>query len=136
MAESINGVITEGHMLLHTRGALDVDFTFFEIVPRSVVMMLLLDDQQNTSASAPKKVCRTFLPVVRGVASENGKNRTLVRRETTRGRYSACDIAPGRVAFRYANSVGTSDFKAFAAHWLACSHPCQRFATYLAVRHA
>ncbi len=56
--------------------------------------------------------------------------------QTMRGRYSACDIAPCRVAFRYANSVGTSDFKPFAAQWLACSHPCQRFATYLAVRHA
>ena len=56
--------------------------------------------------------------------------------QTTRGRYGACDIAPHRVAFRYANSVGTSDFKAFAAQWLAYSHPCQRFAPYLAVRHA
>ncbi len=56
--------------------------------------------------------------------------------QTTRGRYGACDIAPHRVAFRYANSVGTPDFKAFAAQWLAYSHPCQRFAPYLAVRHA
>ena len=56
--------------------------------------------------------------------------------QTTRGRYDTCDSAPNRVAFRYANSVGTPDFKAFAAQWLACSHPCQRFAPHLTVRHA
>jgi hypothetical protein len=40
-----------------------------------------------------------------------------------------------RVAFRSSNSVSTSDFKSFVAQWLACSHPCQRFERYLAVRH-
>ena len=56
--------------------------------------------------------------------------------QTTQGQYSACDSALYRVAFRYANSVGTLNFKAFAAQWLARLHPCQRFTSYLAVRRA
>ena len=56
--------------------------------------------------------------------------------QTTQGQSSACDDALPRIAFRYANSVGTLGFKAFAAQWLAYLHPCQRFASHLAVRHA
>ena len=41
-----------------------------------------------------------------------------------------------RVAFRHANSVGTLLFKAFAAQWLACRLPCQRFVSHLTVPHA
>ena len=37
-----------------------------------------------------------------------------------------------RVAFRFGNSVGTRDYRTFAARWLACSSPCRRFARVLA----
>ena len=30
------------------------------------------------------------------------------------------------------NSVGTRDYKSFAAQWLACALPCRRFAVTLA----
>ena len=56
--------------------------------------------------------------------------------QTTQGRPRACDNARHRVAFRYANSVGTLNNIAFAAQWLAYAHPCQRFAPHLTVRHA
>jgi hypothetical protein len=57
--------------------------------------------------------------------------------KTTQGRAGARRNAPARVAFRYANSVGTLKYyNAFAAQWLACRPPCQRFAPHLAVRHA
>ncbi len=55
---------------------------------------------------------------------------------TTPGHPSACDCALGHVAFRFQNSVGTRNIKTIAAQWLACTYPCQRFAPYLAVRHA
>ena len=56
--------------------------------------------------------------------------------QTTQGQCRACDSALHCIAFRYANSVGALNIKAFAAQWLACPHPCQRFAPYLAIRHA
>jgi len=57
--------------------------------------------------------------------------------KTTQGRTGTRAIAPIRVAFRYANSVGTPNyFKAFAAQWLACRLPCQRFVSHLATRYA
>jgi hypothetical protein len=56
--------------------------------------------------------------------------------QTTQGQCEARDGAPPCVAFRYANSVGTLNIIAFAARWLACPRPCQRFASYLAVRRA
>ncbi len=40
--------------------------------------------------------------------------------------------APGRVAFRHRNNVGTRDDRTFAAQWLACLLPCRRFARALA----
>ena len=40
-------------------------------------------------------------------------------------------IAPIRVAFRQRNDVGTRDEGTFAAQWLACALPCQRFAVAL-----
>ena len=55
---------------------------------------------------------------------------------TTPGYPSACDGAPGYVAFRYLNSVGTRDINSIVAQWLAYAYPCQRFAPHLAVRHA
>jgi hypothetical protein len=51
---------------------------------------------------------------------------------TTPGRLGARDIAPSRVAFRQQNNVGTRDEGTFAAQWLACALPCQRFADALA----
>ena len=56
--------------------------------------------------------------------------------KTTQGRAGTRTIAPVRVAFRYDNSVGTLNIKAFAAQWLACGFPCQRFVSHLAVRYA
>jgi hypothetical protein len=56
---------------------------------------------------------------------------------TTQGRPSARARALGRVAFRSQNGVGTLDFICtFAAQWPAYAHPCQRFATHLAMGHA
>ena len=49
-------------------------------------------------------------------------------------RHSLC--APGRVAFRWVNGVGTLNCHPFAAQWLACVLPCPRFAPHLTVRHA
>jgi hypothetical protein len=40
--------------------------------------------------------------------------------------------APGHVAFRIANGVGTRDFCTFTAQWLAYALPCRRFAAVLA----
>jgi hypothetical protein len=51
---------------------------------------------------------------------------------TTPDRLGACAIAPIRVAFRQQNDVGTRDEGTFAAQWLACALPCQRFADALA----
>jgi hypothetical protein len=55
---------------------------------------------------------------------------------TTPDRLGACDIAPSRVAFRQQNDVGTRDEGTFAAQWLACALPCQRFADALASNRA
>jgi hypothetical protein len=52
---------------------------------------------------------------------------------TTQDRSGACDVAPARFAFRQRNDVGVLDEKSFAAQWLACMLPCQRFAANLAV---
>lgn len=51
---------------------------------------------------------------------------------TTPGRPGARADAPGRIAFRITNDVGTRDFCAFAAPWLAYALPCRRFAATLA----
>ena len=51
---------------------------------------------------------------------------------TTPGRLGARDIAPIRVAFRQRNNVGAREEGTFAAQWLACALPCQRFADALA----
>ena len=48
------------------------------------------------------------------------------------GFLGARTIAPIRVDFRQRNDVGTQDEGAFAAQWLACALPCQRFADALA----
>jgi hypothetical protein len=40
--------------------------------------------------------------------------------------------APGHVAFRIANGVGTRNFCTFTAQWLAYALPCRRFAAVLA----
>ncbi len=41
-------------------------------------------------------------------------------------------VAPGHVAFRAPNGVGTRDFCTFTAQWLAYALPCRRFAAVLA----
>ena len=51
---------------------------------------------------------------------------------TAPGRPGARVIAPGRVAFRQRNSVGTREERTFAARWLAYAIPCRRFADTLA----
>ena len=40
--------------------------------------------------------------------------------------------APGHVAFRIANGVGTRNSCTFTAQWLAYALPCRRFAAVLA----
>src|SRR6185369_1739315 len=47
---------------------------------------------------------------------------------TAPGRPGTRDIAPGRVAFRQRNNVGTREERTFAARWLAYAIPCRRFA--------
>ena len=51
--------------------------------------------------------------------------------QTTPDRPGPRDDAPGRVAFRSANSVGIRDEPTFAARWLAYALPCRRFADVL-----
>jgi hypothetical protein len=51
---------------------------------------------------------------------------------TAPGRPGARANAPGHVAFRTANGVGTRNSCTFAAQWLACALPCRRFAGVLA----
>jgi hypothetical protein len=51
---------------------------------------------------------------------------------TAPGRPSACNDAPGRVAFHQQNGVGTQIDVAFAAQWLAYAIPCRRFDATLA----
>ena len=52
---------------------------------------------------------------------------------TTPGRTGACDGAPVRVAFHESDDVGTRIAYSFAAQWLACTYPCQRFVMHLTV---
>src|SRR3981081_1480720 len=52
---------------------------------------------------------------------------------TTQDRSGARGNAPVRFAFRQCKSVGVLDEKYFAAQWLACTLPCQRFAAPLPV---
>ena len=51
---------------------------------------------------------------------------------TTPGRLGARGIASIRIAFRQRNNVGTRNEGTFAAQWLACVLPRQRFAVALA----
>ena len=51
---------------------------------------------------------------------------------TTPGWPGTRDDAPVHVAFRDHDDVGTRNFQAFAAQWLACVLPCRRFADTLA----
>jgi hypothetical protein len=44
--------------------------------------------------------------------------------------------APGHVAFRIANGVGTRDFCTFTAQWLGYAVPCRRLAAVLASDYA
>jgi hypothetical protein len=50
---------------------------------------------------------------------------------TTQDRAAARDFAAARVAFRQWDSVGILITNPFAALWLACTFPCQRFADSL-----
>ena len=57
--------------------------------------------------------------------------------QTTQGHPGTRTIAPVRIAFRHANGVGTlKQFIDFAAQWLACRFPCQRFVAHLTIRYA
>jgi hypothetical protein len=51
---------------------------------------------------------------------------------TTPGWAGTRDDAPVHVAFREYDHVGTQDYLAFAAQWLACGLPCRCFACTLA----
>jgi transposase len=51
---------------------------------------------------------------------------------TTPDRLGARDVAPIRIAFRQRNNVSVREEGTFAAQWLACALPCQRFADALA----
>jgi hypothetical protein len=51
---------------------------------------------------------------------------------TTPGRTGARNSAPVHVAFRDSDHVGTRDYQAFAAQWLAYALPYRRFAVTLA----
>ena len=51
---------------------------------------------------------------------------------TTPGCPSTCVGAPGHIAFRYTDSVGTRNQFSIAAQWLACTSPYRRFADILA----
>jgi hypothetical protein len=50
---------------------------------------------------------------------------------TTRGRQTSRDYDAQRVAFCGTESIGTPNL-VYAAQWLACAHPCQRFTSGLA----
>ena len=56
--------------------------------------------------------------------------------QTARDPSCTCDDVQTDVAFHLADGVGAPENQYFAAQWLAYSHPCQRFAPYLTVRHA
>lgn len=47
--------------------------------------------------------------------------------QTTPDRPGACADGPAPVAFCCHDGIGTPDCIAFAAPYLACTHPCQRF---------
>jgi len=51
--------------------------------------------------------------------------------QTTQGRSGTRDSAPVHVAFCHFESIGTLE-EIFAAQWLACTCPYQRFADALA----
>jgi hypothetical protein len=51
---------------------------------------------------------------------------------TTPDRLGARDVASIRFAFRQRNNVSVREEGTFAAQWLACALPCQRFADALA----
>ena len=50
---------------------------------------------------------------------------------TTRGQHASCDIDTRRVAFCGTENIGTPNL-AYAAQYLACALPCERFASALA----
>ena len=50
---------------------------------------------------------------------------------TTRGRHVSCDIDTSRVAFCGTENIGTPNLS-YAAQYLACALPCERFASALA----
>ena len=50
---------------------------------------------------------------------------------TTRGRHVSCDIDTSRVAFCGTENISTPDLS-YAAQYLACALPCERFTSALA----
>jgi hypothetical protein len=54
---------------------------------------------------------------------------------TTRGQQVSCDIATGCVAFCRTENIGTPNLS-YAAQYLACALPCERFTSALADTHA
>jgi hypothetical protein len=55
---------------------------------------------------------------------------------TTRSRAASRDDEAARVAFGIRHALGAPDGITIAARWLACAHPCRRFAPVLADRDA
>ena len=55
---------------------------------------------------------------------------------TTRSRAASRDGEAARVAFGVRHALGAPDGITIAARWLACAHPCRRFAPVLADRDA
>jgi len=55
---------------------------------------------------------------------------------TTRSRAASRDDEAARVAFGIRHALGAPDGITIAARWLACAHPCRRFAPALADRDA
>ncbi len=92
----------------------------------------LTSPARSSSASAPR-LPDAGRPVLRLVRPEISrfpcKERACMPGSTTTpGRPGACDNALVRVAFRDTDGVGTRIRISFAAQWLACTYPCQRFA--------
>jgi hypothetical protein len=56
--------------------------------------------------------------------------------QTAQSQAGPCAIAPACVAFCHYEGIGAPDCTVFAAQWLACTHPCQRFVRRLATTDA
>jgi hypothetical protein len=102
----------------------------------------LTSPARSSSASTPRLPDADHSAISQAVEQEISrfpcKERThMPGSKTTHGRTGTHFIAPIRVAFCYADSVGTLNlFRVFAAQWLACRLPSQCFVSHLATRYA